>query len=203
MPTVTTDAICRYCNRMLKDHGESPAGPDWVACQDGTDRPVTADHFRAPGPTVTCERCGHKQALPHSIVRLITSPFELPRSDYLPVPKAERVTISGDGLAVETPQQCTGIDLAPFNNMKLIVSTDLESLGSGTLDALQRAVEAASEALPEFEPDTPVPPIRTGIMVNGCEQVAPGLPYFPSQEEPLVGPSPLPSTIPPDHMTRE
>lgn len=64
------DDVCRYCHRPKHLHGESPAGPDWVECPDGSGRAVTAlVHFRPPGPAVTCERCGHVQPLPHAITR--------------------------------------------------------------------------------------------------------------------------------------
>lgn len=66
------DPVCRYCGNPRSLHGESPAGPEWYACPAPHERVVTADHFRAPGPTSTCERCGHVQPLPHAVARHLT-----------------------------------------------------------------------------------------------------------------------------------
>jgi hypothetical protein len=61
--------VCVYCHQPRGLHGESAAGPEWLSCPPPHDRAVTEVHFRRAGPTVTCERCGCVQPIPHAIAR--------------------------------------------------------------------------------------------------------------------------------------
>lgn len=75
-----TDPICVYCEQPKSRHTPRPdLEGDWCACACG--RLVSPAHFREPGPTTTCGRCGHKQPIPHEFARHLggaTTPAPFP-----------------------------------------------------------------------------------------------------------------------------
>lgn len=75
--SIYADLVCIYCQRPRGEHTAPPveAGmtPEWSMCPTsaGTgDRAVhDTTHFRKPGPTAHCERCGNDIPLPENIAR--------------------------------------------------------------------------------------------------------------------------------------
>lgn len=74
--SIPSSYVCIYCNHPRSEHTQTPAiagmTPEWSMCPKPHDRAVhDTTHYRKPGPTVHCERCGNDIPLPENITRLL------------------------------------------------------------------------------------------------------------------------------------